>query len=60
MGAPQKSRFDLSKVGEDDKRSLSAVFLDAVKRFYDDPANCMKFSQWQQDQSHIHAPAPFV
>ena len=47
MAAPKKSRFDLSLIGEADKHNLSATFLDAVKRFYEDHANRERFEQWQ-------------
>ena len=56
MDAPGKSRFDLSQMGEADKHNLSATFLEAVQRFFDDPANRERFERWQkQRQSRITA-----
>lgn len=51
MAAPEKSRFDLSQMGEADRHNLSATFLEAVQRFFDDPANRERFERWQQEQS---------
>ncbi len=50
MAAPEKSRFDLSQIGEADKHNLAATFLEAVQRFFDDPANRERFEQWQEQQ----------
>lgn len=47
MAAPKKPRFDLSQIGEADKHNLSVTFLDAVKRFYEDPVNRERFERWQ-------------
>lgn len=56
MDAPGKSRFDLSQMGEADRHNLSATFLEAVQRFFDDPANRERFERWQkQRQSRITA-----
>lgn len=50
MAAPGKSRFDFSLMGEADKRNLFSATLDAVRRFYDDPANREKFERWKTEQ----------
>lgn len=50
MAAPGKSRFDLSQIGEADRHNLAATFLEAVQRFFDDPANRERFEQWQEQQ----------
>lgn len=47
MAPPDKPRFDLSQIGEADRLNLSATFLDAVQRFYEDPANLERFEKWQ-------------
>lgn len=51
MAAPGASRFDLSEIGEADKRNLFSATLDAVNRFYDDPANRERFERWKQEQA---------
>ena len=50
MDTPRKSRFDLSQMGEADKHNLCATVLEAVQRFYDDPANREHFERWQEQQ----------
>ena len=50
MDAPGKSRFDLSQMGEADRHNLSATFLEAVQRFFDDPANRERFERWQKQR----------
>lgn len=51
MNEEHKSRFDLSQIGEADKHNLCATFLEAIKQFYDDPANRESFERWQQERS---------
>ena len=51
MAAPGASRFDLSEIGTADKRNLFSATLDAVNRFYDDPANRERFERWKQEQA---------
>lgn len=51
MAAPGASRFDLSEIGTADKRNLFSATLDAVNRFYDDPANREKYERWKQEQA---------
>jgi len=51
MAAPGTSRFDLSEIGTADKRNLFSATLDAVNRFYDDPANREKYERWKQEQA---------
>lgn len=56
MAAPGRSRFDLSQMGEADRHNLSATFLAAIERFYDDPANRERFERWQkQRKSRVSA-----
>lgn len=55
MDAVKKSRFDLSLIGEVDEHNLAVTFLEAVLRFYDDPANREKYEQWQKRQTHAIA-----
>lgn len=50
MAAPGRSRFDLSQIGDADRHNLCATFLEAVQRFFDDPANRERFEQWQREQ----------
>ena len=50
MDTPGKSRFDLSQMGEADKHNLSATFLEAVQRFFDDPVNRERFENWQKQR----------
>ena len=50
MAATGTSRFDLSQIGDADKHNLCATFLEAVQRFFDDPANRERFEQWQREQ----------
>lgn len=50
MAAPEVIHFDLSLMGEADKRILFSTFLDAVRRFYDDPANREKYERWKAEQ----------
>ena len=50
MAVPDNPRFDLSQIGEADRHNLCATFLDAVQRFFDDPANIARFEKWQQEQ----------
>lgn len=47
MAPPDKPRFDLSQIGEADRHNLGVTFLDAVQRFYEDPANLERFEKWQ-------------
>lgn len=51
MAVPDNPRFDLSQIGEADRHNLCATFLDAVQRFFDDPANREHFEHWQQEQN---------
>ena len=51
MAAPGASRFDLAEIGAADKRNLFSATLDAVNRFYDDPANRERFERWKQEQA---------
>lgn len=44
MNAP---RFDLSQMGTADRQILASSFLEAVKRFYEDPANHERFEKWK-------------
>lgn len=44
----KKTRFDLSQIGEADKRNLCSTFLGAVNSFYDNPANVRKFEAWKK------------
>lgn len=56
MDVPDKSRFDLSQISEADRHNLSATFLAAIERFYDDPINRERFEHWQdQQKSRISA-----
>jgi len=56
MNAPEKSRFDLTLMGEADRHNLSATFFEAVQRFFDDPANRDRFEKWQkQRKSRVSA-----
>ena len=56
MDAPRKSRFNLQEIGEADKHNLSATFLDAVQRFFDDPVNRERFKAWrEQRKSRVSA-----
>ena len=48
MSEVNKSRFDLSQIGDADRLNLSATFLNAVQRFYEDPANIKRFEAWQR------------
>ena len=50
MAVPGRSRFDLSQMGEADRHNLSATFLEAVQRFFDDPANRERFKARQEQQ----------
>lgn len=45
--APDKPRIDYSQVSEADWRNLSATFLKAIQRFYEDPTNLDRFEKWQ-------------
>lgn len=47
MAPSDKPHIDFSQVGEADWLKLSATFLDAVQRFYEDPANLARFEVWQ-------------
>ena len=56
MDTLKKSRFDLSLIGDADKHNLCATFLEAIQRFYDDPANRERFERWQaQRKSRVSA-----
>lgn len=50
MAAPGTIRFDLSLMGEADKRNLFSAVHNAVRRFYDDPANREKYERWKAEQ----------
>lgn len=50
MNEPTKSRFDLSQIGEADRHNLSATFLEAAQRFFNDPENLMRFKRWQEQR----------
>lgn len=47
MAPSEKPRIDYSQVSEADWQNLSATFLDAIQRFYEDPANHERFKNWQ-------------
>ena len=47
MTQSDKPRIDFSQVGEADWLKLSTTFLDAIQRFYEDPANLECFEKWQ-------------
>lgn len=48
--------FDLALIGEADKHNLCSTFLEAVQRFYDDPANRDRFERWKEKrEAHITA-----
>lgn len=51
MSDTKKSRFDLTEIGNADRHNLRSTFYDAVKRFYDDPANRKRFEEWQQQRN---------
>jgi len=57
MTPSDRPSFDLSKIGEADKRNLCSTFLEAAQRFYDDPANRDRFERWKQKQRDAHKPA---
>lgn len=50
MNGTHKPRFDLSQIGEADRHNLAVTFLDAVQRFYEDPANIARFDKWQAER----------
>lgn len=41
----ERPQFDLSLIGEADVRNLCSTFLEAIQRFYDDPANLEKVNR---------------
>ena len=47
MAPLDKPRFDLSQIGEADRHNLGVTFLEAIERFYEDPANLERFEKWQ-------------
>lgn len=47
MAQSDKPHIDYSQVGEADWLKLSTTFLDAIQRFYEDPANLERFEKWQ-------------
>ena len=47
MAPPDKPRFDLSQIDEADRLNLASTFLEAIQRFYEDPANIARFEKWQ-------------
>ena len=47
MAQSDKPHIDFSQVGEADWLKLSTTFLDAIQRFYEDPANLERFEKWQ-------------
>lgn len=53
MEAVKTSRFDLSQIGEADRRNLAATFLEAVQRFFEDSANLEKFEKWQSEERRL-------
>lgn len=57
MESEKRRPFDLSSIGEADKRNLCSTFLAAAQRFYDDPANRDRFERWKQKQRETHTPA---
>lgn len=50
MASPKKPRIDLSQVGEANWQNLAVTFLDAMQRFYEDPANLERFEEWQNQR----------
>lgn len=50
MNDTKKPRFILPQIGSADKHNLCSTFYEAVKRFYDDPANLKRFEEWQRQQ----------
>ena len=42
------SRFDLKAMNGADRRVLASAFCEAVRRFYEDPANVARFEEWKK------------
>lgn len=51
MSDIKKPRFDLTQIGEADRHNLAVTFLEAVQRFYEDPANLERFEKWKQEKN---------
>ena len=51
MDTEKRSRFDLSQMGEADRRNLASTCLEAVKRFYEDPENIKRFEAWKKQRA---------
>lgn len=49
MNEERKPHFNLSQIGEADKHNLCATFLEAIIRFYDDPANREQSERWKRE-----------
>lgn len=56
MSTTNKPRIDFSQIGQADWNNLASTFLDAVKRFYEDPVNRERFEKWQKEQAHDTEP----
>lgn len=50
MNDEYKSRFDFSQIGQAYRNNLASTFLDAVRRFFEDPVNIERFKKWQAEQ----------
>ena len=50
MDNDKKCRFNLSEIGTADRRILFSSTLDALNRFYADPANIEKYERWKQQE----------
>lgn len=44
--------FNLSLIGEADKRNLCSTFLESIKTFYDNPENCKRFEKWKDAKNN--------
>lgn len=50
MSDIHKPRIDFSQIGQADLNNLASTFLDAAKRFYEDPANIERFEKWRAER----------
>lgn len=50
-GGDTPVRIDTSQIPAVEVQILSATFLDAVQRFYDDPENIRRFEEWRNKRN---------
>lgn len=49
----QNVKMDLSQIGKADTDNIGRTFLEAVRRFYDNPENTKAFENWKAKREEM-------